>query len=256
MSAINSKINSNLSNSVVIQLENVGVRYRVSTERISHFKEYAIRWLQHRIKQRDFWALKDINLSIYKGETFGLIGSNGAGKSTTLKLVARVFRPTIGRVVVRGVVAPLLEFGAGFHPELTGRENIYLNGAVMGFTRKEMEKKVERIMDFAELGDFIDVPMRTYSSGMWTRLGFAVTTDVDADILIIDEVLSVGDEAFQRKSTRRLQDFRKKGVTTLLVSHDMKTIKKMCNRAAWLDQGQIKAVGETEKVVSAYLHSQ
>ncbi|MFN2176658.1 MAG: ABC transporter ATP-binding protein, partial [Anaerolineales bacterium] len=140
----------------VIRLEDVGVRYRVPSERITHFKEYAIRWLQRRIKQRDFWALNEINFNIKQGETFGLIGPNGAGKSTTLKLIARVFRPTTGRVIVRGVVAPLLEFGAGFHPELTGSENIYLNGAVMGFTRKEMGAKFDRIVEFAELGDFID----------------------------------------------------------------------------------------------------
>jgi ABC-2 type transport system ATP-binding protein len=243
-------------NMEAIRLDNVGVRYRVPSERITHFKEYAIRWLQRRISQRDFWALKEINLSIKQGETFGLIGPNGAGKSTTLKLIARVFRPTTGRVIVRGVVAPLLEFGAGFHPELTGRENIYLNGAVMGFTRKEMEAKFERIVDFAELGDFINVPVRTYSSGMKARLGFAVATDVDADILIIDEILSVGDEAFRRKSFERLEDFRRRGVTTLLVSHSMDTINKMCDRAAWLDHGQIKAIGESDQIVNAYLDDQ
>jgi len=243
-------------NMEAIRLDNVGVRYRVPSERITHFKEYAIRWLQRRISQRDFWALKEINISIKQGETFGLIGPNGAGKSTTLKLIARVFRPTTGRVIVRGVVAPLLEFGAGFHPELTGRENIYLNGAVMGFTRKEMEAKFERIVDFAELGDFINVPVRTYSSGMKARLGFAVATDVDADILIIDEILSVGDEAFRRKSFERLEDFRRRGVTTLLVSHSMDTINKMCDRAAWLDHGQIKAIGESDQIVNAYLDDQ
>lgn len=242
-----------IDNLEVIRLEGVGVRYRVPSERITHFKEYAIRWMQRRIRQRDFWALKEISFSIKRGETFGLIGPNGAGKSTTLKLIARVFRPTTGRVVVRGVVAPLLEFGAGFHPELTGSENIYLNGAVMGFTRREMESKFKRIVDFAELGDFIDVPVRTYSSGMQARLGFAVATDIEADILIIDEVLSVGDEAFKRKSFERLEAFRRRGVTTLLVSHSMDTIREMCDRAAWLDHGQIKIIGGAEQVVSAYL---
>ena len=243
-------------NPEVIRLEDVGVRYRVPSERISHFKEYAIRWIQRRIKQRDFWALKGINFSVKQGETFGLIGPNGAGKSTTLKLVARVFRPTTGRVVVRGIVAPLLEFGAGFHPELTGSENIYLNGAVMGFTRREMEAKFDRIVEFAELGDFIDVPVRTYSSGMRGRLGFAVATDVDADILIIDEVLSVGDEAFRRKSYKRLDEFRRKGVTTVLVSHNMDMVTKMCDRAAWLDHGQLIVIGEADQVVNAYLERQ
>jgi ABC-2 type transport system ATP-binding protein/lipopolysaccharide transport system ATP-binding protein len=172
-----------------------------------------------------------------------------------LKLIARVFKPTSGRVVVRGQVAPLLEFGAGFHPELTGRENIYLNGALMGFSRQEMEEKFEGIVDFAELWDFIDVPLRTYSSGMGARLGFAVATDVEPDILLIDEVLSVGDESFQRKSSARMQEFRDQGATIILVSHVMEMIQSMCSRAAWLDHGQIKAVGKTSEVVQAYLQN-
>lgn len=240
----------------VINLDKVGVRYRIPSERISSFKEYSIRWIQRKVTHRDFWALQDVNLSVNRGETLGLIGHNGAGKSTMLKLIARVFRPTAGRVVVAGKVAPLLEFGAGFHPELTGRENIYLNGALMGFSRQEMEEKFKGIVDFAELWDFIDVPLRTYSSGMGARLGFAVATDVEPDILLIDEVLSVGDESFQRKSSARMQEFRDQGATTMLVSHNMDIVKKMCDRTAWLDHGQIKAVGKTSDVVQAYLQSQ
>ena len=239
----------------VINLDKVGVRYRIPSERISSFKEYSIRWIQRKVTHRDFWALRDVNLSVGRGETFGLIGPNGAGKSTMLKLIARVFKPTSGRVVVRGQVAPLLEFGAGFHPELTGRENIYLNGALMGFSRQEMEEKFEGIVDFAELWDFIDVPLRTYSSGMWARLGFAVATDVQHDILIVDEVLSVGDESFQRKSSARMQEFRDQGATTMLVSHNMDMIIKMCDNTAWLDHGQIKAIGKTSEVVQAYLQN-
>lgn len=239
----------------VINLDKVGVRYRIPSERISSFKEYSIRWIQRKVTHRDFWALRDVNLSVDRGETFGLIGPNGAGKSTMLKLIARVFKPTSGRVVVRGQVAPLLEFGAGFHPELTGRENIYLNGALMGFSRQEMEEKFEGIVDFAELWDFIDVPLRTYSSGMWARLGFAVATDVQPDILIVDEVLSVGDESFQRKSSARMQEFRDQGATTMLVSHNMDMIIKMCDNTAWLDHGQIKAIGKTSEVVQAYLQN-
>jgi ABC-type polysaccharide/polyol phosphate transport system ATPase subunit len=185
-----------------------------------------------------------------------LIGQNGAGKSTLLKLIARVLRPTSGRVVVRGHVAPLLEFGAGFHPELSGRENIYLNGALLGFTSKEMDEKFNRIVDFAELWDFIDAPLRTYSSGMWARLGFAVATDVKPDILIIDEILSVGDEAFQRKSATRMQEFRDQGATILLVSHTMLTIEEMCKQTAWLHHGQLMAIGETQQVIQAYRQSQ
>jgi ABC-2 type transport system ATP-binding protein/lipopolysaccharide transport system ATP-binding protein len=239
-----------------IRLENVGVRYRVPTERIQTIKEYLIRRVQRKVSHRDFWALRGVSMSINRGEVFGLVGHNGAGKSTLLKLMARVLRPTEGRVVVRGQVAPLLEFGAGFHPELTGRENVYLNGALLGFTREEMEEKFPRIVDFAELWDFIDAPIRTYSSGMLARLGFAVATDVRPDILIIDEVLAVGDESFQRKSSERMQSFRDKGATILLVSHNMATIEAMCRQAAWLDHGQLKAVDLAPDVIRAYRQSQ
>jgi len=239
-----------------ICLQDVCVRYRIPSERIHSFKEYAIRRLQRKVHMRDFWALQDVNLSIQRGEAFGLIGNNGAGKSTLLKLVARVFRPTSGRVLVMGHVAPLLEFGAGFHPELTGRENIYLNGALLGFTRDEMEEKFQRIVDFAELWDFIDSPMRAYSSGMWARLGFAAATDVQPDILLVDEVLSVGDEAFQRKSAERMESFHENGATIVLVSHIMTLIERMCHRAAWLDHGQIKALGSVSDVIQAYRDGQ
>ena len=239
-----------------VLLEHVGVRYRAPSERIHSIKEYTIRWVQGKIRHRDFWALRDVNLTVERGEAFGLIGHNGAGKSTLLKLIARVLRPTQGRVRVVGNVAPLLEFGAGFHPELTGRENVYLNGALLGFGRKEMDDKFKRIVDFSELWDFIDAPMRTYSSGMWARLGFAVATDIKPDILIIDEVLSVGDEAFQRKSAARMQEFRDQGATILLVSHSMDVILQTCHRAAWLDHGQLKAVGKPDVVIQAYRQSQ
>jgi ABC-type polysaccharide/polyol phosphate transport system ATPase subunit len=205
---------------------------------------------------RDFWALEDINLNVSKGEVFGLIGPNGAGKSTLLKLVARVLRPTRGRVFVKGRVAPLLEFGAGFHPDLTGRENIFLNGALLGFSYEEMREKFNRIVDFAELWDFIEVPMRNYSTGMWARLGFAVATDVEPDILIVDEVLSVGDEAFQRKSFARMEKFRELGATILFVSHSMDAIAGICHQAAWLEHGHVQAVGEVGEVIQAYRDSQ
>jgi ABC-type polysaccharide/polyol phosphate transport system ATPase subunit len=239
-----------------VLLEGAGVRYRAPSEPIPTFKEYAIRWLQRKIRHGDFWALRDVNLKIYPGEAIGLIGNNGAGKSTLLKLIARVLRPTTGRVVIKGHVAPLLEFGAGFHPELTGRENVYLNGALLGFSRKEMDEKFDRIVDFAELWDFIDAPLRTYSSGMWARLGFAVATDVKPDILIVDEVLSVGDESFQRKSAARMQEFRDQGSTILLVSHNMMIIEQMCHRAVWLDHGKVMVVGEVSHVIQAYRQSQ
>ena len=239
-----------------VRLENVGVCYQVSSERVSSFKEYVIRRAQGKISFREFWALREVSLSIKRGEVLGLIGHNGAGKSTLLKLIARVLRPTEGRVIVRGQVAPLLEYGAGFHADLSGRENIFLNGAILGFTRQEMEEKFNRIVDFAELWDFIDVPMRNYSSGMWARLGFAVAADVQPDVLIIDEVLSVGDEAFQRKSTGRMLEFRDKGATILFVSHNMSSIELMCHRVVWIDHGHVRADGDVHDVIDAYRKSQ
>ena len=244
------------NNNEVVRLESASVQYRVPHERIGTFKEYMIRLMQGKVKYNSFWALKDVSFSVNQGEIFGLIGQNGAGKSTLLKVIARVLRPTAGRVLVKGRVAPLLEFGAGFHPELTGRENVYLNGAMLGFNQEEMDAKFQGIVDFAELWDFIDAPLRTYSSGMWARLGFSVATDVDPDILIIDEVLSVGDEAFQRKSMERINTFKEQGVTILFVSHNMDVIESMCQCTAWIDQGQLQIVGETSEVIAAYRESQ
>ena len=240
----------------VIRLEDVSVCYRVPSEAIGTLKEYAIRVLQRKVHMNNFRALDHVNLQVYSGEVLGIIGNNGAGKSTLLKLIARVLKPTEGRVVVRGLVAPLLEFGAGFHPELTGRENVYLNGALLGFSKKEMDEKFNRIVDFAELWDFIAAPIRTYSSGMWARLGFAVATDVQPDVLIVDEVLSVGDEAFQRKSSARMQAFRDQGATILLVSHNMDVITAMCHRAAWIDHGVLRAIGPAVDVIAEYRKSQ
>jgi ABC-type polysaccharide/polyol phosphate transport system ATPase subunit len=236
----------------VIRLEKVSVRYRVPHERIDTFKEYVIRLLQRRVSHDSFMALREVSLEVHRGEVFGIIGRNGAGKSTLLKVIARVLRPTTGRIWVRGHVAPLLEFGAGFHTELTGRENVFLNGTLLGFTHKEMENKFDRIVDFAELWEFIDAPLRTYSSGMVARLGFAIATDVKPDVLIVDEVLAVGDEAFQRKSAARMQEFRDQGATILLVTHNMTTVNSMCQRAAWLDHGVVRSTGPAEAIVLEY----
>ena len=237
---------------VVLRLERVSVRYRIMREKIDTVRAYLIHQLKQRVRYEEFWALQDVDLEVYKGEVLGIIGRNGAGKSSLLKVVSRVLRPTRGRVWVKGRVAPLLEVSAGFHPELTGRENILLNGALLGFLRKEMEKKTEQIVDFAELWDFIDAPLRTYSSGMTARLGFAIATDVRPDILIVDEVLAVGDEAFRQKSEARMRRFQKWGTTILLVSHSTAAIKAMCQRAVWLDKGMVRMVGEAENVLKAY----
>ena len=236
----------------VIVLDSVSVRYRVPHERIVSFKEFAIRWMRRQVTYTDFWALRDVSLEVRPGETVGIVGANGAGKSTLLKVIARVLRPTGGRARVNGRVAPLLELGAGFDPELTGRENIYLNGAILGCSRREMDSKVDRILEFAEVGEFIDAPLRTYSTGMTARLGFAVATDADPDIVIVDEVLAVGDEAFQRKCLARLDAFRSKGITILLVSHNAELIRSLCHRVLWLNRGQARALGPADDVLAQY----
>lgn len=235
-----------------IILENVSVRYRLPSERIGTLKEYAIRLLQRRLKHREFWAIKDLDLNIQQGEVFGIVGDNGAGKSTLLKVISKVLRPTTGRVRIYGKIAPLLELGAGFHPELSGRENVFLNGALLGYSHDEMNQVFDEIVEFSELAEFIDAPIRTYSSGMYARLGFAVATAHQPEILIVDEILSVGDEAFQRKCTDRITGFRENGATVLMVSHNLDLIAGMCNRAAWLDHGKLIHMGNAEEVVAKY----
>ena len=245
-------LKAHLAEEPMVMLAETTVRYRVPRERIRTFKEFAIRRMQGRVQFEDLLALDCVSLEVKKGEVVGLIGANGAGKTTLLRLVARVMRPTAGRVVVRGRVAPLLAMGAGFHPELTGRENVYLNGALLGLTRRQIDDKFTELVEFAELHDFIDAPLRTYSSGMMARLGFAVATAEMPDILIVDEVLSVGDIAFQEKSSARIRQFQDQGATTLLVSHSMGMIEKMCNRVAWLDHGKVVQMGEPAKVVNDF----
>lgn len=237
----------------MIQIDNVTVRFRIPHERIPTFQEYAIRWLKRRgVNYADFNALNDISFSVEQGETVGIIGPNGAGKSTLLKVIARVIRPTRGRLRLRGRVAPLLELGAGFDYEMTGRKNIFLNGAVLGFSRKDVARRLDRIVDFSGIGEFIDAPVRTYSSGMVARLGFAVATDVRPEVLIVDEVLAVGDAEFQKKSAARIRKFRDSGSTILVVSHSPASIKALCNRALWLEHGVIRSLGPADAVVNQY----
>lgn len=197
-----------------------------------------------------------MDLNIHKGETFGIVGNNGAGKSTLLKVISRVLIPTQGRVQINGKVTPMLQLGAGFHPELSGRENVFLNGTILGHPRREIEEHMEDIIEFSELGEFIDAPLRTYSSGMSARLGFATATTWDPDILLLDEVLSVGDEAFQKKCRVRMQNFRKGNTTSILVSHTMDTVLSLCERAAWLDHGKVRAVGKAGEVIAEYRKAQ
>jgi homopolymeric O-antigen transport system ATP-binding protein len=238
--------------SEVVRVENVSVKYRVPHERIRTFKEYAIRALQRRVTYDEFFALRNVTLEVMAGEVFGVIGRNGAGKSTLLRVISQVMKPSIGRVWRNGSVAPLLELGAGFHPELTGRENIFLNGALLGHSREQMRSRFDEIVTFAELENFIDTPIRNYSSGMQARLGFAVATAFQPEILIVDEVLSVGDERFQEKCTARIEAFQRGGATILLVSHQAKLVEELCDRAVWLDGGRAQAIGPAREVVQRY----
>ena len=238
----------------VIYLENISIRYRLPSDNIRTFKEYVIRMAQGRLKHNAFYALKHIDLEIKQGEIFGILGRNGAGKSTLLKVISKVLIPIEGRVWIRGYISPLLQLGAGFHPELTGRENIYLNATLLGHSQAEINEKLDEIIGFAEIGDFIEAPLRTYSSGMQARLGFAVASAWQPDILILDEVLSVGDVAFQEKCFKRIGAFRDSGATVLMVTHSIDQVRNHCTRAMWLDHGEIQVLGATEDVITAYKH--
>jgi len=238
-----------------IRFTNVSKRFQMEQSRPRSWQERLVNLFKHNSHKSDyqyFWVLRDINFEIQPGETISLIGSNGAGKSTMLKLLTSIIRPTYGTIEINGRMSALLELGAGFHPDLTGRENIYLNGAILGLSRVELEQKIRRIIEFAELERFIDVPVRNYSSGMYVRLGFAVAVYTDPEILIVDEVLAVGDAAFQRKCMERIHQMRHQGVTIILVTHDMATVQKLCQRAIWLYNGQIQAEGEVNDVVNQY----
>lgn len=238
---------------IAISLESVSVLFRVPRERITSIKEYAVRWVQRRLAYEDFWALDNVSFQVRRGEVFGIIGRNGSGKSTLLKVIARVLYPQRGRVYIRGRVAPLLELGAGFQFELTGRENIFLNSALLGRTHAETERLLHEIIDFAEIGEFIDAPVRTYSTGMVARLGFAVATCIQPEILLVDEVLSVGDAQFQQKCLDRMYNYRKNGSTILIVSHGMGTIESFCDRAIWLDCGHVRVAGPVKSVIQRYV---
>lgn len=236
-----------------VALGDISVRFDIPAERIVSFKEYVLRRLMGGIERRELWALRDINLEVKAGEVVGVVGRNGAGKSTLLKIVSRVLQPTTGRVVLRGSVAPLLELGAGFHFDLTGRENVFLNAALLGHPKRTVEQRLGEVIDFSELADFIDVPIRNYSSGMLARLGFAVATMFRPDVLLVDEVLAVGDAAFQEKCLARIREFRARGTTILLVSHQTTEIAEHCDRALWLERGRLAALGATQEVLASYL---
>lgn len=240
---------------IAIHLENVNIRYRMLQERTKSFKEYILNWINGKNSYTHFWALRDITLKVKKGESIGIIGDNGAGKSTMLRVIARILIPTMGHANICGNVTPILELGALFDPELTGRENIYLNGAMFGFSRQTMNGKLDRLLDFAGIGDFINSPLRTYSNGMIARLAFAIATDIDADIVLVDEVLAVGDNNFRQKCITRMETFNKKGTTLVTVSHNLGLIEKLCSRVIWMEHGRIKADGCPEDIIPTYKQS-
>lgn len=240
------------SQNTSIFLEDVSVQYTAPSEKVSSIKEFAVNLFRKRIKYEHFSALKNIGFSVEQGEVFGVIGPNGAGKSTLLKVVSRVMVPTTGRVWIRGKVSPLLELGAGFHPELTGVENIYLNGTLLGYSHQEISDKFDEIADFADIGEFIHAPIRNYSSGMVARLGFAIATAWKPEVLILDEVLSVGDTAFKKKCSLRINEFREKQATILLVSHSSELIRALCQRAILLNKGEIIMQGDANEVADYY----
>ena len=237
----------------IIRLDNVSKKFIIQREKHRSFQDVFVNRFRNNGSREEFWALDNVSFSIRKGETVGIIGQNGSGKSTILNLISRIIEPTTGKITVNGTISALLELGAGFHPDLTGRDNVFLNGSLLGFSRREMQRKLKEIIEFSELAQFIDTPIKHYSSGMYMRLAFAIAINVDPDILLIDEVLAVGDQPFQEKCLDKIRDFQSAGKTIVFVSHALETVKSICNRAIWLDHGRIGAEGESRKVVLDYL---
>ncbi len=236
----------------IIELDKVAMEYYMQSEKIDNMKEFFIRLIKGKIKRTKKRILEEITFSVNKGESVGIIGHNGAGKSTILKIITGIIKPTTGSVTVNGSVAPLLNLGAGFDYEATARENIYLNGAIIGYTQKEIKNKFSSIVEFAELENYVDVPLKNFSSGMVARLGFAIAIDVEPDILLVDEILSVGDENFRQKCSQKIEELQKKGVTFIIVSHNMAQIKKLCQRAVWIENGRIVDVGDSKEICDKY----
>ncbi len=244
----------------MIKIENVSMKFNLEIEKDFSMKQAFVDLFTKKKKKNkkndDFWALKNVSFTVDKGEVVGLIGSNGAGKSTLLKVVSGVMKPTSGKVTVQGVISPMIELGAGFDGNLTARENIYLNGAILGYSKKFLDSKFEEIVDFSELKDFLDVPVKNFSSGMTAKLAFSIATVVNPEILIVDEILSVGDIKFQEKSKHKMMEMIKGGTTVLYVSHSLDSIKDLCTKVVWLEHGKVVKIGDTEKVCDAYYKDQ
>jgi ABC-2 type transport system ATP-binding protein len=236
----------------LIRVNDVSMRFNLGKDKINTLKEFFIKTLKREIKSNEFWALKNISFDVSSGEVLGLIGTNGAGKSTLLKIIAGVMKPTTGSVILEGKIAPMIELGAGFDMELTARENIFLNGAILGYTKIFLQEKFDEIVAFSELEQFIDVPVRNFSSGMIARLAFSIATLVAPEVLIVDEILSVGDAPFQQKSEQKIMSMINGGATVVFVSHSVVSVEKICHRVMWIDHGEMKMIGEAREVLTAY----
>lgn len=236
----------------MIEVDGVSMRFNMAKEKSESLKEYFVALAQGKLRFEEFWALREVSFNVQKGDFYGLIGLNGSGKSTLLKVIAGVFKPSSGRATVHGTIAPLIELGAGFDMDLTGRENIYLNGTVLGFTPKYIDEKFDQIVEFSELREFLDVPLKNYSSGMVSRIAFAIATITEPDVLIADEVLSVGDFLFQEKCEKRMRELITHGTTVILVSHSIDQIERLCNRVTWLDRGKVRMTGDVQEVCEQY----
>jgi len=241
-----------VDNNTVLKVDNVSVRFNLTDEKVDSAKEYVIKFLKRELRYKEFWALKNVSFDIKRGQRVGILGLNGAGKSTLLKVIAGVLKATEGKVVTKGRIVPLLELGAGFDKQYTGAENIYLYGAMLGYPKAFLKEKFDEIVEFSELGSFINVPLKNYSSGMKARLGFSIATIVEPDILILDEVLSVGDAKFRKKSEKKIKDMFDKGITVLFVSHSLAQVRSLCDRAVILEKGQIIAQGDSKTVCDLY----
>lgn len=239
-------------NNSIIRVENVSMRFRMANDRVTSIKEMVTKMLKRQVEYKDFWALKNVSFDVKRGEVIGLIGRNGAGKSTILKIISGILKPTEGSVYRGGGIVPMLELGSGFDYDLTGKENIYLNGAVLGYSKEFLESRYNDILEFSELGEFINTPIRNYSSGMLMRLAFSIATVVNPEILIVDEILSVGDENFQKKSHARMMELMAGGTTVLYVSHNLDQIREMCNRVVWLENHTVKMFDDVKEVCDAY----
>lgn len=241
-----------MEKNTALRVDNIGIRFRLTNERVDSLKEYVIKMVKRELRYQEFWALQDVTFQVKKGERLGILGLNGAGKSTLLKIIAGVLKPTTGTVTRNGKIVPLLELGAGFDKQYTGAENIYLYGAMLGYPKAFLREKFDEIIEFSELGDFINVPLKNYSSGMKARLGFSIATIVEPEILILDEVLSVGDAKFKKKSEKKIKDMFNQGITVLFVSHSIAQVRSLCDKAIILEKGKLVAGGDVETVSAIY----